>query len=249
MGSSAPQYERVPDNDDNIRDEHHDIELGRLSVNEEENQDSPTKPSAPPADSSQVDGFVGQDGIVINFMRVGEPVKKFRVNRNWTIEDVKRHAFPEEFETMKVRFLHMGRVPEDVSTLEELGAEEGAFFHVVVTERHPDSEPTDPDLADSSSAENHARQPIQFLAPGQGGFAQRGQPSHLAAFRPREGTTIEFTWGFILGFFLGPIMFIFVMNRLASRKQKLGITLGILFYFIRQMSQFQSEQSDTGDGS
>lgn len=56
----------------------------------------------------------------------------------------------------------------------------------------------------------------------------------------REGTSVDFMWGFVMGLLLGFILLFWLWERSVSRKQKLGIVVGVMtniFITILQKNQ------------
>jgi hypothetical protein len=73
-------------------------------------------------------------------------------------------------------------------------------------------------------------------------------PNNPAAFRTTTttlGSDRDFMWGFLLGFFVGFVMLIWVWMPTIPHKQKLGILTGISFQLA--LNVVQEEQEDEFD--
>jgi hypothetical protein len=81
---------------------------------------------------------------------------------------------------------------------------------------------------------------LRFAAQGGlGGTNANGEPTH---WRASLGTDRDFMWGFLLGFFVGFVMLVWVWMPTVPHKQKIGILTGISFQLA--MNVLQQDQED-----
>lgn len=76
---------------------------------------------------------------------------------------------------------------------------------------------------------------------------EHAQEQHHNSFAPREGTTGDFVLGFLLGLILGAIAVIWLYSPTLTRKQRLGIMMGLLFNI--GMMLWNSLHPDKTDGA
>ena len=67
-------------------------------------------------------------------------------------------------------------------------------------------------------------------------------------FPSRVGTDRDFVWGFLLGFFVGLLMLVWVWMPTVPHKQKLGILTGISLQLALSLLKNQEEDPDFDDG-
>jgi hypothetical protein len=81
---------------------------------------------------------------------------------------------------------------------------------------------------------------------GGGGDHQGGVGGGL--LRSSVGTDRDFLWGFLLGFFVGFVMLVWVWMPTVPHKQKLGILTGISFQLALNVLRQQEDEEDLVDG-
>jgi DUF2407 C-terminal domain len=67
-------------------------------------------------------------------------------------------------------------------------------------------------------------------------------------FPSRMGTDRDFVWGFLLGFFVGLLMLVWVWMPTVPHKQKLGILTGISLQLALSLLRNQEEEPNFDDG-
>lgn len=68
-------------------------------------------------------------------------------------------------------------------------------------------------------------------------------------FPSRVGTDRDFVWGFLLGFFVGLLMLVWVWMPTVPHKQKLGILTGISLQLAISLLNNQHDEIDLDDGA
>jgi hypothetical protein len=63
------------------------------------------------------------------------------------------------------------------------------------------------------------------------------------------GTDRDFLWGFLLGFFVGLFMLVWVWMPTVPHKQKLGILMGISLKVALSLLKNQQDEVDLDDGA
>jgi hypothetical protein len=81
---------------------------------------------------------------------------------------------------------------------------------------------------------------------GGGGGTETGGSGLL--LRSSVGTDRDFLWGFLLGFFVGFVMLVWVWMPTVPHKQKLGILTGISFQLALNVLREQEDDEDLVDG-
>eukprot|EP01083_Nonionella_stella_P043990 118641_1 len=155
-------------------------------------------------------------GPHVNIKRVGAPTRRCPIDLEWTVERAKKELYPEEFESeKKIRIIFNGRPLDDDCTLSASGLKENSFVHVAIT-NPPIGAPGNE--TSGSEAEDPESLDAAFLA----------QLQQEEEWAPREGSMMDFCFGFLLGFIFGPIMFLWVMpSRRIPTRQRQGICFGI----------------------
>jgi len=149
-------------------------------------------------------------------------------------------------ERMRARLLFMGRMLRDDETLGAAGVTSGCVLHAHLTAMAPEGgEAAAVLVGDGGSA---APADGEVLMDGEGGASGlEGIPGYTAAQLqqmrlvqlqyeaamhggggPPAGTNAEFLLSFFLGFVLGFLSIIWLYSPSLSRKQRLGILLGLL---------------------
>lgn len=168
--------------------------------------------------------------------QVGQARRTITVEFDWTIQQLKEHAYKEALSEDKcVRFIFRGKMLASTRTLEDCSVITGSFLHVMISDHVPAHEQVaqeqnasgDPDVQIAEDA---------ALAQILGRVNRDGDDDDDEI---REGTNAEILWGFTLGIIMGEIMFIWVFQRTVSRRQRIGIVLGIVVHMC--ISYFQSD--------
>ena len=175
-------------------------------------------------------------------------------------------------ERLRVRLLFMGRMLRDDETLGAAGVTSGCVLHAHLTAMAPEGgEAAAVLVGDGGSA---APADGEALMDGEGGAGGlEGIPGNYTAAQlqqmrmvqlqyeaamhadggPPAGTNSDFLLGFFLGFVLGFLSIIWLYSPSLSRKQRLGILLGLLVNGLMALTSNWMEPQRTaqteGDGT
>jgi len=180
--------------------------------------------------------------IRVRFLQVGQPVVESTVDPNWSILDVKQRVFSEQFEAGKnIRIIYSGRILNDVESLTMIGVKSNSFMHVAINDR------VAPNPASAPEAENNSERDGDEQA-GVANDPELAQFQEADFVISNEGTMGDFVMGFALGAIIGMMMLLWVWQPRISRKQKVGILMGVLaHYFLANMNSEDTSGSTAGE--
>eukprot|EP00808_Paulinella_micropora_P030744 g50849.t1 len=236
MPAAVSRYQLVPTEDD--------VELGRGQIQGEPVHHVPEIVEGvdiSPGAATQP-GQQSSTSYELFFIAMGSQAKKaVPCGPTWTLEQLRNHAFPEELKEGKyIRIIYMGsQLDDDASTLEALGLESGGMLHYVVSDTKP---PTEEERRMQMEADERAQEEAENI------LVWRHDP-HTPIHPSIEGSNSDFVFGFMLGFFLGYLAFIWLWQRGIPRKRRLGILTGVAARFLMMLnSNPQTAHGNTRGG-
>jgi len=168
----------------------------------------------------------------VNILSVGKPDKTpTSCDPKWTVKQLKTHAFPTETsEGKNVRFIFLGREILDGQILEDCGIVNESFVHCSISAPKPPQSQT-PEEAATPNANvdlEAGLSDIEREQQLQGVMWRRQASINMEAAGLNNGTTMDLVLGFLLGLFLGIVTLLWVWTGRPSRKQRIGIFMGIM---------------------
>lgn len=169
---------------------------------------------------------------------------------------------------MCVRLIYMGRMLQEAETMRSIGVTHGQLIHALVKKADaaamgnlPIAQPVgeqliggEPDFqqqqqqADGMHSLDGYPGNAELFSQDQLDQMRLAQLQHDNRFVVREGTSTDFVVGFLIGFLLGIISLICLVNTSYSRRQRLGIIVGVALNFgfgLRSAAERAKEQTAT----
>jgi|NOAtaT_7_FD_contig_21_9242233_length_723_multi_8_in_0_out_0_1 hypothetical protein len=155
--------------------------------------------------------------VKITVFQSGKEKLEPEVDLSWAVREVKERLFSEDLHAGKnIRIIFQGKMLTDDMILSDSGVKEKSFLHVSITEP-VSAVPSAPVSVEGQERDLEAAE-LERLALAYENY----QPPPVV-----EGSSAEFVLGFAMGFVLGFLALLWVYQPLTSRKQKLGIILGV----------------------
>ena len=208
----------------------------------------------------------GPDEITVTLMKLGgNGLGNIQLNipNVCTVAGLIRRVYSNELrEGKRVRLVSMGRMLKDDEVLASVGVRSGQILHVLLTTPPPPDDGTSTlNGADSSTMPiappvANGMPPLmqgpayfddypgnaQLYSDRQLAMMQQAQLSEEARYhQQRLGTNTDFVIGVMLGFILGFVSLICLVNVASSRKQRLGILVGVALNILLGLRQMANE--------
>jgi hypothetical protein len=207
-----------------------------------------------PAEAAATAGLVILDAqppqpgeITVTLMRLGgSGIGNVRLNvqLDMSVGAVASRVYAFDIsEGMRVRLIYMGRMLQDNETIRSIGVTHGQLIHALVKKADaslpgnlPVAQPVGEQLIGGEaegvmmSVDGYPGN-LQHFSPAELQQMRVAQEQHDNRFVVREGTSVDFLVGFLIGFLLGIISLICLVNSTYSRRQRLGIIVGVALNF------------------
>jgi hypothetical protein len=172
-----------------------------------------------------------RDGLVtIKIMQMGKENLSAHVDLDWKIDQLKTSVFSEDLDKGKnVRVIFSGKILNDHEVLRNCGIKEGSVLQVAITDAVPQVQ-IPIAAAQRHDLEENPEIPPEFL------YEQQ------EAMMMNEGTNAELLFGFSLGFMLGFIVLVLLWQPRTSRKQRIGILLGVGLHIVLSYNEERARQ-------
>jgi len=159
--------------------------------------------------------------------------KKASCDLDWNVAEAKKHLFPKQSDTMRIRMICRGKLLADENARLGDTVENNGHLHISITERRRPDEEVGEDTEVANENPNILLQDFLLatrIANERPTWNEENQQER------RMGTNIEFLLFATAGMFLGFIMLIFLFQNRITRKKRLGILVGVSIHSIIRFS-------------
>ena len=164
--------------------------------------------------------------LELKIMQMGKDTLSVQVAPQSSVAQLKRQVFGEDLDKGKnVRMIFAGKLLRDQELINDCGLKDGSFIQVSITDAIAvQSQPVE---------DNDAQQAVEI--PPELYYEQNYVENN-------EGHNAEFLLGLSLGFMLGFIVLIILWQPRASRKQKLGVLVGVFLHIFLSYNDERARQ-------